>query len=117
MPGRRLIRLVWLAAAIACAAPATAAELIAGPARIATPTENYDSGGFFSELRLGALASVDGRKRVREDGVFLDGQLLLNPLLPPLYNFVADVLLRPRPHVGATISTAGETNQIYAGLT
>ena len=117
MPGRRLIRLVWLAAAIACAAPATAAELIAGPARIATPTENYDSGGFFSELRLGALASVDGRERVREDGLFVDAQVLLNPILPPLDSFILDLLLRPRPHAGATISTAGETNQLYAGLT
>jgi len=116
MPESALLRLLVLAGAVAFAAPAAAADLIAGPARIVTATQDYDP-RFFSELRLGALASVDGRERVREDGLFVDAQLLLNPVLPPLDNFVADVLLRPRPHVGATLSTAGETNQVYAGVT
>lgn len=116
MPDRALLRLLFVAGAVGLAAPAEAGDLIAGPARVVTATEDYDP-RFFSELRLGALASVDGRERVREDGVFVDAQILLNPILPPLDNLVAELLLRPRPHAGVTVSTAGETNQVYAGLT
>jgi hypothetical protein len=120
------MRLACLAAAVAIAAPAAAADLIAAPAAIVsapedvvvTATEDYDRGGFFSEVRLGAAFwALDGRERIHEDGVFIQGQVFLNPVLKPFDNFFADVLLRPRPHLGTSISTAGETNQVFAGVT
>src|SRR5918997_1923355 len=85
---------------------------------VVTATEDYDRGGFFSEVRLGAaLWALDGRERIHEDGVFVQGQVFFNPVLKPFDNFFADVLLRPRPHLGTSISTAGETNQVFAGVT
>ncbi len=120
------MRSACLAAAVALAGPVTAADFVAAPSAVVTApadpvvtaTEDYDRGGFFSEVRLGAAFwALDGRERIHEDGVFIQAQVLLDPVLRPFDNFFADVLLRPRPHLGTSISTAGETNQVFAGVT
>ncbi len=119
------MRSACLAAAVALAGPVAAADFIAAPSAVTAPqdpvvtaTEDYDRGGFFSEVRLGAAFwALDGRERIHEDGVFIQGQVFLDPVLRPFDNFLADVLLRPRPHLGTSISTAGETNQVFAGVT
>jgi hypothetical protein len=69
-----------------------------------------------SELRLGVFAAnLDGR---REDAdVLVNGELLFAPLITPQADPILDILLRPRPHIGASIAANGGTNQTYAGFT
>ena len=106
------MRSACLAAAVALAGPVAAADFIAAPSAVTAPedpvvtaTEDYDRRGFFSEVRLGAAFwALDGRERIHEDGVFIQGQVVLNPVLRPFDNFFADVLLRPRPHLGTSIT-------------
>jgi hypothetical protein len=97
--------------------PAAAADLIAAPALVTTATEYYDRGDFFTEVRLGAAFSADGRERVHEDGLFVEGEVLFVPIPGRYGHWLVESLLLPRPHVGATLSTDGGTQQVYAGLT
>jgi len=67
----------------------------------------------FSEVRGGVFAHGPGS---RESGsIDINGELLFSkPILPtdPLIAF-----LIPRLHIGGTVNTAGDTSQVYAGLT
>jgi hypothetical protein len=66
-----------------------------------------------SELRGGVFAHAPG---TREDGsVDINGEILFSkPFISadPLISF-----LIPRLHIGATLNTAGDTSQVYAGFT
>lgn len=69
-----------------------------------------------SELRLGIFdQGVDGPRS--EGGVAVNAEALLGPLGQASGSAVMDVLLRPRPMLGATINTQGDTSLGYAGLT
>ena len=66
------------------------------------------------EWRLGVVdhdAGVFGR--TKESGVDITAELRFKPLRGGFW----DALGSPRLHVGANISTAGDTNQFYSGLT
>ncbi|MYZ48257.1 acyloxyacyl hydrolase [Propylenella binzhouense] len=76
-----------------------------------------ESRKFIDEVRVGATLFVDERDYVREEGLFVSGEVLFSRFVPEMQNPILNVLLRPRPHVGTTVSTAGKTSQIYAGLT
>jgi hypothetical protein len=65
------------------------------------------AGSIIDELRLG-LFEHNLEPGGREDGIDLNGEILLAPL---------DLLLDPRPHFGTTVSLTGETSQLYAGFT
>jgi lipid A 3-O-deacylase len=67
---------------------------------------------FVSEVRFGVLAHDQGPfSRNEEDGV--DGNLEV------LFNSPAALkwIWSPRPHVGASINSSGDTSQVYLGLT
>jgi len=68
--------------------------------------------GWLSEVRLGLLAhNIGPIASAREDGAQINGELRFNP--PPLFEYI----LSPRPHLGASINTVGETSFLYLGLT
>lgn len=89
-----------------CATCAHAADL--DPSPLETASDGHISA--IDEARFGSLISVED-----EDGAFLAGVLFFDPWG---HNDAQglDKLARPRIHVGSVLSTAGETNQVYAGL-
>lgn len=81
----------------------------------ATIPEERDSGrilgGIVSEVRGGVLAHDQGPfSSNKEDGVDLNLEVLFTA--PDLLK----VIWSPRPHVGLTGNTAGDTDQFYVGL-
>lgn len=74
-----------------------------------------ESGNVFDEARFGAYGSIDDTYTNEEKGLFVTGMLFFDP-----WNHTGaqgwQKLARPRVHVGADVSTAGETNQAYAGF-
>lgn len=74
------------------------------------PHEGY--GGWLSELRIGLLehdAGVWSGKK--EDGLDINGEVLF---VSPDF---LDIIFSPRPTIGGSIHTEGETNVLYFGLT
>ncbi len=68
--------------------------------------------GVLSELKLGLLVHDEGPfSRNKEDGVDGNMELLFNS--PDLLDF----MWSPRPHLGFSINSAGDTSQYYLGLT
>lgn len=69
--------------------------------------------GVISEIRIGALAHDIGPFSSNEEDIIVDynGELLFNS--PGFLDFI----WAPRPHVGFTLNTGGDTSQVYAGLT
>lgn len=68
-----------------------------------------------SELRLGIFdQGIDGPRS--EGGVAVNAEVLLTPIGAPAEGPILDILLRPRPMLGATINTQGDTSVGYAGL-
>ncbi|MFN7091067.1 MAG: acyloxyacyl hydrolase [Allorhizobium sp.] len=79
----------------------------------ATPLRQTDT--IFDELRFGVLTSADNSETNEEDGQFITGMLFFDPWgHREAQGF--DRLLRPRIHVGGTVATEDEANQVYAGL-
>ena len=69
-------------------------------------------GGVLSEAKGGVLAhDVAFLGDGDEEGVDVNAELLFRGV--EVRDYVVDV----RPHLGASVSTAGDTNQLYAGLT
>ena len=51
----------------------------------------------------------------REAGVDVNGEVLFTSPWPQPANPFVDFLLRPRPMLGATVNTQGDTSQVYLG--
>jgi hypothetical protein len=99
------IGLAAAAAWLGCILPAMAQA----PASDGSPFLSID------EVRFGALAhSIDVTNG--EDGADLNLELLFRRPGGPYDNPLLDFALRPRVHVGASANTAGDTSQLYAGL-
>lgn len=65
-----------------------------------------------SELRGGVYAhDIDFWSFHRESGVDINGEVLF--VSPEIFENIWE----PRPHVGATINTSGNTSHVYTGLT
>lgn len=76
------------------------------------PERGDPLGGIISELRGGILAhDVGVVSSDTEDGVDINGEVLF---ASPEF---LSIILAPRPHLGFSVSTEGETNQVYGGLT
>jgi lipid A 3-O-deacylase len=76
-------------------------------------SQNYDpSANVISEIRVGALWHDQGPFSHRKEKGY-DGNLEILFTSP---DFLSNVW-RPRPHVGVSINSAGDTNQAYLGLT
>ncbi len=84
---------------------------IAGP-----PSARAGSSGFLSELRL-AILDHNLEPGGSESGLDLGAEILLAPLARPAGAGAFDILLSPRPHLGANLSLEGETSRLYLGLT
>lgn len=70
-------------------------------------------GGILSEVRIGAMAhdvGVFGRSE-EENAVDINAELLF---ISPEF---LEAIWSPRPHIGITANTMGDTSQIYGGLT
>ncbi|MFQ5955450.1 MAG: acyloxyacyl hydrolase [Kiloniellales bacterium] len=75
-------------------------------------TEELPWGGWLSEFRLGLLAhNIGPIASAREEGVQLNGEFRFAS--PSLFAYI----LSPRPHVGVSVNTAGDTSFLYSGLT
>lgn len=69
-----------------------------------------DVSAIFNEARFGTLVSIDD-----ENGVFATGVVFFDPWgHSQAAGF--DKFWRPRLHLGAAISTSGDTNQVFAGF-
>jgi hypothetical protein len=77
--------------------------------------EDFSRGGIFDEVRLGVLGFWQTNADSVE-GVYVTGQVLFDPFVDPYDNWILNILLRPRPHLGGTVSPDGP-DQIFAGLT
>jgi hypothetical protein len=53
----------------------------------------------------------------REDGLFTSATVLFDPFGADQGKTLQDHILHPRLHVGAIVSTSGETDQVFAGFT
>ena len=89
--------------------PAIAPQLLAA----APPPRSGGAGlwGVISEIRLGALVHDEGPfTRNEEDGY--DGNLEVLFVSPDFL----DIVWGPRPHLGVTVNSSGDTSQAYMGL-
>lgn len=71
-----------------------------------------ENGGILSEARIGVLlhdAAVFGSSK--EDGIDINAEILLDSPSWLSWAFF------PRPHIGASLHSKGDTNQFYAGVT
>lgn len=73
---------------------------------------NSSDGSLFSEVRVGALAHDQGPFSSNKEGGF-DSNIELLFTSPELL----DVIWSPRPHIGASVNSSGDTSQAYLGLT
>src|SRR5262249_34828697 len=69
----------------------------------------------FDELRFGASASIQGGHS-HEDGIFPEVMVLFDPLGYEAATDWKQQLLRPRVHLGTSISTSGEATQFFPGF-
>ena len=106
--------------ALPVAPPEPIAELAPVPqpapeAPIQTAKHKADSdglGGFLSEMRIGVMAhDVGAFGRNKEEGPDINAELLF---VSPEF---LELIYAPRPHLGISANTSGDTSQIYAGLT
>ena len=81
------------------------------PQTAAVPVRRDDGPTGISELRIGVLAHDVAISEGEESGVDINPEILFTS---PGF---LEALGSPRPHLGLSISTEGDTNQIYAGLT
>ncbi|MDP9808974.1 hypothetical protein J2W42_001821 [Rhizobium tibeticum] len=75
----------------------------------------HAGGQIFDELRFGASASVQGGGE-REDGIFPEVTVFLDPFGQDAATGWKQQLARPRINLGTSIGTSGQATQIFAGL-
>ncbi|OHV83980.1 acyloxyacyl hydrolase [Ensifer sp. LCM 4579] len=76
----------------------------------------HADGAIFDEMRFGLTAPVDGGKH-HESGVFPSFVVFFDPLGADSAGTLAEKILRPRIHAGASVATSSSgINQIYGGL-
>ena len=82
------------------------------PVNPARPAAEPDYWNLFSEVRGGIFAhDVGFFGRSKEEGIDVNGEILFTS---PSF---AEILWSPRPHLGFTVNTSGDTSQVYWGLT
>jgi hypothetical protein len=105
-------------AANAYVAPALESQGTAEGASAAyATTGDYNPGGIFDEVRAGATTFWQHGDNGDEGGIYVTGQVLFDPFIAPLDNRYLDILLRPRPHLGGSLSTDEGSSQLFGGLT
>ena len=89
--------------------PATIPQLIAPNSSQATSNNGFKE--WVSEIRFGAFVHDEGAFTRNEEEGF-DGNLEFLFVSPDFLKFIWE----PRPHLGATINSKGDTSQAYMGL-
>jgi len=92
------------------------AEIIKTPKVLFPPTTSkytpISNLGYLSEIRGGILVHDEGLfSRNKEDGIDTNFEVLFKS------PSILDAVYSPRPHLGATLNSAGNTSQAYLGLT
>lgn len=72
---------------------------------------------FDFEARFGLFGQIVESDTDRTDPLYGHGELLMPEIGPGSANPILDIILTPRPHVGATIAVGDGVNQAFAGLT
>ena len=83
----------------------------------AMQADTEDAPGWLSEIRFGGTTFWQRGDTTGEGGLYVTGQVLFDSPVPEFGKWYLDIPLRPRPHVGASISTIGGSSQFYAGVT
>ena len=91
-------------------------EIIKAPKVLLPPTTSkytpISNLGYLSEIRGGILVHDEGLfSRNKEDGIDTNFEVLFKS------PSILDAVYSPRPHLGATLNSAGNTSQAYLGLT
>ena len=91
-------------------------ELVKTPKLLIPPAKSRYTGigsaGYLSEIRGGLFIHDEGPfSRNKEGGFDTNVEVLFKS--PP----ILDSIFSPRPHLGATVNSAGNTSQAYLGLT
>jgi lipid A 3-O-deacylase len=79
-------------------------------------SSNIWTRSILDEVRLGVLAH-DIEPTPNEDGIDFNVELLFKRPAAVYRSSLANILLRPRFHIGGSVNSSGDTNQLYAGLT
>lgn len=88
---------------------------IAGIALIWTAHASPAGEAIFDELRFGTSASVQDDD-TREDGVFSEVAVFFDPFDLHSADDWKQEIMRPRISLGTSLSTTGEANQVFGGL-
>jgi lipid A 3-O-deacylase len=114
----RALAVLFVVAAVALI-PLRARAQSPTPMQPPPPPTSSDFNITYSEFKLGLWAHDIGFLGGKEDGVDINPELLLASPIPDAWvNQVTPWLrwmLQPRPTLGASISTAGETDQFWVG--
>ncbi len=97
-------------AVLAASVAAAGVALAAGTAS-AQMTQSQSQTKFIDEMKFGVLAHDPGFLGGKESGADINAEVLFTS---PSF---LKILLAPRPHIGGSVNTNGQTNQAYAGLT
>ena len=73
--------------------------------------------GFIDETRIGILESVDGPSEDKHGAPDINVEVLFERFGPEYQSSVLNYFLRPRLDIGTSISTDGDTSEVYTGLT
>ncbi|MCA1492341.1 acyloxyacyl hydrolase [Ensifer sp. NBAIM29] len=93
--------------------PAMASLVLLGS--VAVSSAHADD-GIFDEMRFGLTAPIESGKH-HESGVFPSFTVFFDPLGAGRAGTLAEKILRPRIHAGASVATSSNgINQIYGGL-
>ena len=73
--------------------------------------------GFIDETRIGILESVDGPSEDKHGAPDINVEVLFERFGPEYQSSVLNYFLRPQLDIGTSISTDGDTSEVYTGLT
>lgn len=83
---------------------------------VVAPSASAQQAWFFDEFRIGGFMH-DVESMNGENDIDLNAEILFRPLRERQGRGFTDILLSPRPHLGATVNFGGDTSEYYAGLT
>jgi lipid A 3-O-deacylase len=99
-----------------CFAAVAGLMLVLTSSASAQSREAIPKRSMFDELRIGLMAH-HVEPAGTEKGLDLNFEVLFARPAIAYGNAFADIVLRPRLHVGTSINLAGDTSQVYAGFT
>ena len=83
----------------------------------AQPPDYFRSHPFLSEIRIGALEHHIEPAGSERGGLDVNAEVLFARTAVDYGDRIANILLRPRFHIGTSVNVNGDTSQLYSGLT